>query len=189
MTLGAVDRGEGQRPVRGACELCGSVLAAGPATDRPRKFCGEACRQTAHRRRLCATPTAQPAAPRPTPTGSASTGCAVTDIAGTGSAVTGVASACVVGERRFVAPFRGPSEESVAELARSVREHAHDLVRRLPSVDDEEALRRVAQLREQLDGLTAAVIGRACGFSAAGRSVVPRPGGQHALRELREPGT
>ncbi|WP_405635816.1 hypothetical protein OG543_12885 [Streptomyces sp. NBC_01178] len=55
-----------------------------------------------------------------------------------------------------------PSADAVAELARRVREQAHDLVRRLPSADDAEALRRVAQLREQLDGLTAAVVGRAC---------------------------
>ncbi|MDW4898111.1 hypothetical protein HXS80_19400 [Streptomyces sp. CB04723] len=55
-----------------------------------------------------------------------------------------------------------PSADAVTELARRVREQAHDLVRRLPSADDAEALRRVAQLREQLDGLTAAVVGRAC---------------------------
>ncbi|WP_228993078.1 hypothetical protein [Streptomyces sp. DH8] len=55
-----------------------------------------------------------------------------------------------------------PSADAVAELARRVREQAHDLVRRLPTADDAEALRRVAQLREQLDGLTAAVVGRAC---------------------------
>ncbi|AXI73057.1 hypothetical protein ACFY9H_28530 [Streptomyces bacillaris] len=146
MTPGTADRGAGQRPVRRVCELCGAPLPVGPATGRPRAFCGEVCRQTAHRRRLCAPP----AAPRP-------------------AAPTGFAA-----ERRFVPPLREPSEESVAELARSVREHAHDLVRRLPSADDEEALRRVAKLREQLDGLTAAVIGRACGDRQ------PR-------RELREP--
>ncbi|WP_031055098.1 hypothetical protein [Streptomyces sp. NRRL F-5702] len=55
-----------------------------------------------------------------------------------------------------------PSADAVTELARRVREQAHDLVRRLPSADDAEALRRGAQLREQLDGLTAAVVGRAC---------------------------
>ncbi|MFH8884942.1 hypothetical protein [Streptomyces californicus] len=55
-----------------------------------------------------------------------------------------------------------PSADAVTELARRVREQAHDLVRRLPAADDAEALRRVAQLREQLDGLTAAVVGRAC---------------------------
>ncbi|ARF74177.1 hypothetical protein B7C62_19475 [Kitasatospora albolonga] len=147
MTPGAADRGEGQRLVRRVCELCGAVLPVGPADGRPRTFCGETCRQTAHRRRLCAPPTA----PRPVvPTG-------------------------LAGGRRFVPPLRGPSEEAVAELARSVREHAHDLVRWLPSADDEEALRRVAQLREQLDGLTAAVIGRACGTPGAGRPPAPRP--------------
>ncbi|MFI1191178.1 hypothetical protein [Streptomyces californicus] len=62
--------------------------------------------------------------------------------------------------RRSAPP--APSADAVTELARRVREQAHDLVRRLPTADDAEALRRVAQLREQLDGLTAAVVGRAC---------------------------
>ncbi|MFE9460427.1 hypothetical protein [Streptomyces californicus] len=62
--------------------------------------------------------------------------------------------------RRSAPP--APSADVVTELARRVREQAHDLVRRLPAADDAEALRRVAQLREQLDGLTAAVVGRAC---------------------------
>ncbi|WP_069739799.1 hypothetical protein [Streptomyces sp. EN27] len=58
-----------------------------------------------------------------------------------------------------------PSAEALTDLAGRVREReqaAHDLVRRLPAAGDEEALRRVAQVRERLDGLTAAVVGRAC---------------------------
>ncbi|WP_069742420.1 hypothetical protein [Streptomyces sp. EN23] len=124
---------------RGVCESCGRGVALGPVTGPPRRFCGEDCRQDAHRRRLRAAFTPKAAAsavPRPAPGGGGPF------------------------MRRPVPPV--PSAEAVTDLARRVREQAHDLVRRLPTADDEEALRRVAQLREQLDGLTAAVVGRAC---------------------------
>ncbi|WP_328980672.1 helix-turn-helix transcriptional regulator [Streptomyces canus] len=57
----------------------------------------------------------------------------------------------------------GPSagEDLCAEIARDIQDGARDLVRLLPSFDGEEPLRRIAQLQEQLDGLTAAVVGRA----------------------------
>jgi transcriptional regulator with XRE-family HTH domain len=52
-------------------------------------------------------------------------------------------------------------DELLAELARDIQDGARDLARLLPSLDGEEPLRRVVQLQEQLDGLTAAVVGRA----------------------------
>ncbi|WP_190201666.1 helix-turn-helix domain-containing protein [Streptomyces djakartensis] len=47
------------------------------------------------------------------------------------------------------------------ELAKDIQDGARDLARLLPASDGEEPLRRIAQLHEQLDGLTAAVVGRA----------------------------
>jgi transcriptional regulator with XRE-family HTH domain len=57
----------------------------------------------------------------------------------------------------------GPStgDELLTEIARDMQDGARDLVRLLPSLDGEELLRRTAQLHEQLDGLTAVVVGRA----------------------------
>ncbi|MET9125055.1 helix-turn-helix transcriptional regulator [Streptomyces sp. NPDC004528] len=47
------------------------------------------------------------------------------------------------------------------EIAKDIQEGARDLARLLPTLTGEEPLLRVAQLHEQLDGLTAAVVGRA----------------------------
>ncbi|MFC8412650.1 helix-turn-helix domain-containing protein [Streptomyces coelicoflavus] len=52
-------------------------------------------------------------------------------------------------------------DELLAEIARDIQDGARDLARLLPSLDGQEPLRRVVQLQEQLDGLTAAVVGRA----------------------------
>ncbi|MEU3901792.1 helix-turn-helix transcriptional regulator [Streptomyces sp. NPDC045251] len=52
-------------------------------------------------------------------------------------------------------------DELLAEIARDIQDGARDLARLLPSLDGEEPLRRIVQLQEQLDGLTAAVVGRA----------------------------
>ncbi|MFC8433381.1 helix-turn-helix domain-containing protein [Streptomyces sp. NPDC057253] len=57
----------------------------------------------------------------------------------------------------------GPSvgDDLCAEIAKDIQDGARDLARLLPSFDGEEPLRQIAQLQEQLDGLTAAVVGRA----------------------------
>ncbi|MGW3990562.1 helix-turn-helix domain-containing protein [Streptomyces sp. NPDC004830] len=52
-------------------------------------------------------------------------------------------------------------DELLVEIAKDIQDAARDLARLLPSSDGEEPLRRIAQLHEQLDGLTAAVVGRA----------------------------
>jgi transcriptional regulator with XRE-family HTH domain len=52
-------------------------------------------------------------------------------------------------------------DELLIEIAKDIQDGARDLARLLPSSDGEEPLRRIAQLHEQLDGLTAAVVGRA----------------------------
>jgi transcriptional regulator with XRE-family HTH domain len=52
-------------------------------------------------------------------------------------------------------------DELLVEIAKDIQDGARDLARLLPSSDGEEPLRRIAQLYEQLDGLTAAVVGRA----------------------------
>ncbi|WP_435596574.1 helix-turn-helix domain-containing protein [Streptomyces albogriseolus] len=49
----------------------------------------------------------------------------------------------------------------LAEIARDIQDGARDLARLLPTLDAEEPLRRIIQLHEQLDGLTAAAVGRA----------------------------
>ncbi|MFE4824788.1 helix-turn-helix domain-containing protein [Streptomyces sp. NPDC056704] len=128
------------------CEFCGSALAEGPGKGRPRKYCGDACRQAAHRRRLhddTATPFAaphpaqagNPTEPRPAPRTSP-------------APPTGAHS-----------PSAG--DELLIEIAKDIQDGARDLARLLPSFDGEEPLQRIAQLHEQLDGLTAAVVGRA----------------------------
>ncbi|MFJ3106531.1 helix-turn-helix domain-containing protein [Streptomyces sp. NPDC086835] len=60
-------------------------------------------------------------------------------------------------------PAHGPSvgDELLIEIARDIQDSARDFARLLPSLDGEEPLRRIAQLHEQLDGLTAAAVGRA----------------------------
>ncbi|MEU5225325.1 helix-turn-helix transcriptional regulator [Streptomyces toyocaensis] len=52
-------------------------------------------------------------------------------------------------------------DELLAEIARDIQEGARDLTRLLPSLGGEEPLQRIVQLQEQLDGLTAAAVGRA----------------------------
>ncbi|WP_406226989.1 helix-turn-helix domain-containing protein [Streptomyces anthocyanicus] len=52
-------------------------------------------------------------------------------------------------------------DELLAEIARDIQDGARELARLLPSLDGEEPLRRITQLQEQLDGLTAALVGRA----------------------------
>ncbi|MFD7407773.1 helix-turn-helix domain-containing protein [Streptomyces sp. NPDC059866] len=126
------------------CEYCGSALAGGPGKGRPRKYCGDACRQAAHRRRLHGDTTALPATPQPTPP---ETQPEQRPLPRTSPA----------------ARTHGPSagDEILTEIAKDIQDSARDLARFLPSCDGEEPLRRIAQLHEQLDGLTAAVVGRA----------------------------
>lgn len=127
--------------MRDTCEYCGSALAGGPGKGRPRKYCGDACRQAAHRRRLHegSSPVA--------------------------SAPAGAVGEAPPGLRTHPAPrpAPGPSagEDLCTEIARDIQDGARDLARLLPSLDGEEPLRRIAQLQEQLDGLTAALVGRA----------------------------
>ncbi|MER7496458.1 helix-turn-helix transcriptional regulator [Streptomyces pharetrae] len=52
-------------------------------------------------------------------------------------------------------------DELLAEIAKDIQDGARELARLLPSLSGEEPLRRITQLQEQLDGLTAAVVGRA----------------------------
>ncbi|GAA2462897.1 helix-turn-helix domain-containing protein [Streptomyces lavendulocolor] len=56
---------------------------------------------------------------------------------------------------------QGPGEEILAEITRDLQDSARDLLRMLAASDGEEPLRRIAQMQDQLDGLTAAVVGRA----------------------------
>ncbi|MFF1629435.1 hypothetical protein [Streptomyces sp. NPDC058272] len=57
----------------------------------------------------------------------------------------------------------GPSagDELCAEIAKDIQDGSRDLARLLPSAHGTEPLWRIAQSQEQLDGLTAAVVGRA----------------------------
>jgi transcriptional regulator with XRE-family HTH domain len=61
------------------------------------------------------------------------------------------------------AAAHGPSagDDILTEIAKDIQDSARDLARLLPSFDGEEPLRRIAQLHEQLDGLTAGIVGRA----------------------------
>ncbi|MFC7994479.1 helix-turn-helix domain-containing protein [Streptomyces pilosus] len=129
------------------CEFCGSPLTGGPVKGRPRKYCGNACRQAAHRRRLHTGPTA----PDRTTVHSAQPEPSVVSP----PAVRAAPAARATGH----VPTAG--DELLAEIARDIQEGARDLTRLMPALGGEEPLRRVVQLQEQLDGLTAAVVGRA----------------------------
>ncbi|MGW5609360.1 helix-turn-helix domain-containing protein [Streptomyces sp. NPDC003753] len=124
------------------CDFCGSPFNSGPVKGRPRKYCSDACRQAAHRRRLhagsAAPQPAQPAATADSPY-----------VPRAASFPPGVG--------------HGPSagDELLAEIAKDIQDGARDLARLLPSLSPEEPLQRITQLQEQLDGLTAAVVGRA----------------------------
>ncbi|MFG2885752.1 helix-turn-helix domain-containing protein [Streptomyces sp. NPDC048297] len=58
---------------------------------------------------------------------------------------------------------RSPSagDELLSEISKDIQDGARDLARLLPSLNGEEPLQRITQLQEQLDGLTAALVGRA----------------------------
>ncbi|MEU0060457.1 helix-turn-helix transcriptional regulator [Streptomyces sp. NPDC006334] len=134
------------RTVSDTCELCGSALTAGPGKGRPRKYCADACRQAAHRRRLLKD--------------------ASTDALGLPPSQPEPSTEPRPSRRVSPAPrtaANGPcaGDELLIEIAKDIQDSARDLARLLPSSDGEEPLRRVAQLHEQLDGLTAAVVGRA----------------------------
>ncbi|MDH6522549.1 transcriptional regulator with XRE-family HTH domain [Streptomyces sp. SAI-135] len=132
--------------MRDTCEYCGSALAGGPGKGRPRKYCGDACRQAAHRRRLQeGSSPAAAACPAPAPAGPS------------------VDDRPALRTHPAPRPAPGPSagEDLCTEIARDIQDGARDLARLLPSLDGEEPLRRIAQLQEQLNGLTAALVGRA----------------------------
>ncbi|MFF2386327.1 helix-turn-helix domain-containing protein [Streptomyces sp. NPDC058108] len=127
------------------CEHCGTALAGGPGKGRPRKYCGDACRQAAHRRRLHGDTPALPGDLPPAPLESLAEPRPAQRPGGSRSASWG--------------PSVG--DELLMEIAKDIQEGARDLARLLPTLTGEEPLLRVAQLHEQLDGLTAAVVGRA----------------------------
>ncbi|MEW1699418.1 MULTISPECIES: helix-turn-helix transcriptional regulator [unclassified Streptomyces] len=58
-------------------------------------------------------------------------------------------------------PVTSMGEEVILEILRDLQDGARELQRALPTLDGEEPLRRIAQMQEQLDGLTAAAVGRA----------------------------
>ncbi|MFF9025744.1 helix-turn-helix domain-containing protein [Streptomyces eurythermus] len=124
------------------CEWCGAPLGGGPGKGRPRKYCADACRQAAHRRRLNSGTAAQP--PAHTPSAAELPHAART-------ATTPRTTSCV--------PSAG--DEFLSEIAKDIQDGARELARLLPSLDGEEPLQRITQLQEQLDGLTAAAVGRA----------------------------
>ncbi|MFF5257052.1 helix-turn-helix domain-containing protein [Streptomyces leeuwenhoekii] len=113
------------------------MLDGGPGRGRPRKYCGNTCRQAAHRRRggtLAKATAPRAAEPEPSRPSAAS-------------------------RAAVHAPSAG--DELIAELAKDIQDGARELARLLPSLNGDEPLRRVAQLDEQLEGLTAALVGRA----------------------------
>ncbi|MGW0121715.1 helix-turn-helix domain-containing protein [Streptomyces sp. NPDC003327] len=59
------------------------------------------------------------------------------------------------------APGASAGEEVLAEILKDLQEGARELLRILPACDGEEPLKRIAQMQEQLEGLTAAAVGRA----------------------------
>ncbi|MCX4632768.1 helix-turn-helix transcriptional regulator [Streptomyces sp. NBC_01443] len=121
------------------CDHCGTPLTnPGVRAGRPQKYCGAACRQAAHRARknhpeLLST---DPASPQPADT-----------------------------PRRQAPPApvveSNPTEDPVTEIAHDLRESARELLRLLPDADGEEPLKLAAQMQQQLDGLTAGLVGRA----------------------------
>ncbi|MEU9352391.1 helix-turn-helix transcriptional regulator [Streptomyces griseoloalbus] len=129
------------------CEFCGSPLRSGPGKGRPRKYCGDSCRQAAHRRRLSTGPAAQSSTKLPSQPEPAAEQLSPAPL----SAPTA----------RAGGHGPGAGDELLAEIARDIQDGARDLARLLPALDGEEPLRRIIQLHEQLDVLTAAAVGRA----------------------------
>ncbi|MGW0771784.1 helix-turn-helix domain-containing protein [Streptomyces sp. NPDC002676] len=124
------------------CEYCASPLTGGPGKGRPRKYCGDACRQAAHRRRLH-TGSAAPRLAQPAPAAQPPHALRTTPAP------------------RPAGHDPSAGEELLCEIAKDIQDGARDLARLLPSLSGEEPLQRISQLQEQLDGLTAAVVGRA----------------------------
>ncbi|GGP93336.1 helix-turn-helix domain-containing protein [Streptomyces melanogenes] len=125
------------------CERCGAPLftPGGSRVGRPAKYCSAACRQAAHRART--TPTAPgargllPGQRQPSQTDRTEE---------TPRTQSGPAPARTVGD------------EFLAEIIRDLQEGMRELLR---TDDGEDALRRVAQMYEQMDALTAGLVGRA----------------------------
>ncbi|MFH8939470.1 helix-turn-helix domain-containing protein [Streptomyces griseosporeus] len=134
------------------CEYCGSRLTGSPGKGRPRKYCGDPCRQAAHRQRRLGTGAAAPSSTAPGPETAA---CAPASQAPTATAARTAPPARTAGQAST------SGDELLSEIARDIQEGARDLARLLPSLNGEEPLQRIVQLREQLDGLTAAAVGRA----------------------------
>lgn len=130
------------------CEFCRNPFDAGAAlkTGRPRKFCTDACRQAAHRARKEVTPgspvvaTATLATPRRQSTRIAHS---------------------VEGKAQRSVPPLPDTDEILAEILKDIQAGARELAKTLPTADGEHPLRQVARLQEQLDGLTAGMVGRA----------------------------
>ncbi|MFD8025740.1 helix-turn-helix domain-containing protein [Streptomyces lavendulae] len=128
------------------CELCRTPFDAGGAlkTGRPRKFCTDACRQAAYRARR--------------------------DV----DTLSSVVTAPLTTDRQLYRPqppaFDAPprtaapqagTDEILTEILKDLQAGARDLMKCLATADGEEPLRRVARMQEQLDSLTAGMVGRA----------------------------
>lgn len=129
------------------CESCRTPFDAGAAlkTGRPRKFCTDACRQAAYRARKEATPltTVVATATLPTPKQSSRT------------------TQSVEGKAQLPAPPLSAADEILAEILKDIQAGARELAKTLSAADGESPLRQVARLQEQLDSLTAGMVGRA----------------------------
>ncbi|MGW2672357.1 helix-turn-helix domain-containing protein [Streptomyces sp. NPDC001272] len=134
--------------VNEVCEFCRAPFDAGAAlkTGRPRKFCTDACRQAAYRARKEAAPVtpvvATVALPRPQRQSSR-----------TGQPEDGKTQRPV--------PPSPDSDEILTEILKDIQAGARELAKTLPTADGEHPLRQVARLQEQLDALTAGMVGRA----------------------------
>ncbi|MCY0954117.1 helix-turn-helix domain-containing protein [Streptomyces sp. H27-S2] len=130
------------------CESCRTPFDAGAALKmgRPRKYCSDACRQSAYRARHEAAPlppvVATAVLPPPRKPDSRSN------------------------QPVHEAPQRPPAppsdaDEILAEILRDIQAGAREMVKTLPTADGEGPLRQVARMQEQLDSLTAGMVGRA----------------------------
>ncbi|RKN61344.1 XRE family transcriptional regulator [Streptomyces klenkii] len=135
------------------CEHCGSPLPSTgePKVGRPQKYCSTACRQAAHRQRRNTTP------PAPADLQAADTHCRPTDTPQEPAAPPAL---------RPPPPARRPqatgeADEALAEITRDIQEELRALQRSLPTADPTDLLRLATRIRTQLDGLTAALVGRA----------------------------
>ncbi|MFJ4321167.1 helix-turn-helix domain-containing protein [Streptomyces lavendulae] len=67
----------------------------------------------------------------------------------------------VEGKAQRSVPPLSATDEILAEILKDIQAGARELAKALPAADGESPLRQVARLQEQLDGLTAGMVGRA----------------------------